>query len=166
MASTNEDAAVLAAARSDDGRLLVERHLPDRGSIEIGWWRLDDGGGVAQAPPVLELAAEAGELEAFARLCERAVAIRWDGVGNGEEIAAAGPFTGGTGLVVKRSGSEVAFLRPPERDNLVSVPRAMLEGLVARVLPAARQRLVALGFGLPQQEEAEGLNRAINFWSP
>ena len=31
MASTNEDAVTLATARSDDGRLLMLRHLPDRG---------------------------------------------------------------------------------------------------------------------------------------
>ena len=38
MARTNEDVVVLATARLDDGRLLVVRHLPDRGTVELGWW--------------------------------------------------------------------------------------------------------------------------------
>ena len=39
MASTNEDVVVLATAPMDDGQqLLVLRHLPDRGTIEVGWW--------------------------------------------------------------------------------------------------------------------------------
>ena len=74
MASTNEDAVTLATARGGDGRLLMLRHLPDRGTIEVGWWGRDAGGAVAQVPPMLELAAEAAEVEAFARLCERAAA--------------------------------------------------------------------------------------------
>jgi hypothetical protein len=160
MASTNEDAVVLATARFDDGRLLAVRHLPDRGTIELGWWRRDEGGAVAQVPPSLELAAEAAEVEAFARLCERALATRWDAVGDGEEIAEAGPFAEGARLIVLRSGDEVAFIRPPEGDDLVLVPRAALERLVAETLPAAARKVAALGFGLPQQEE--GRDRAID----
>ena len=44
MASTNEDAMVLATSRLDDGRLLVMRHLPDRATVEIGFWRRDASG--------------------------------------------------------------------------------------------------------------------------
>src|SRR5437868_849056 len=155
MASTNEDAVALATARFDDGRLLIMRHLPDRGTIEIGWWRRDEAGAVSQVPPSLELAAEAAEVEAFARLCERALATRWDAVGNGEEIAAAGPFADGARLILLRSGDEVALIRPPEGDDLVLVPRAALERLVTETLPSAVRKLVVLGFGLPQQEEGE-----------
>src|SRR5690349_10736795 len=67
MASTNEDAVALATARLDDGRLLMMRHLPDRGTIEIGWWRRDEGGVVAQEPPSLELAAEGGGIHPAVR---------------------------------------------------------------------------------------------------
>ena len=151
MASTNEDAVVLTTARFDDGRLLAVRHLPDRGTIEIGWWRRDEGGVVAQVPPSLELAAEAAEVEAFTRLCERAAAAGWERVAGGGEIAAAGPFADGARLVALRSGDEVAFIRPPEGDDLVLVPRTALERLVAETLPAAARKLAALGFGLPQQ---------------
>jgi hypothetical protein len=165
MASTNEDAVALAAARLDDGRRLMLRHLPDRGTIELGWWCRDGDGAVAQAPPALELAAEVAEVEAFARLCERAAATGWDAVGDGEEIAAAGPFADGAWLVVLRSGEEAAFARRPGDDDLVRVPRTMLGRLVAETLPAALGELVALGFGLPQHGDEAALNRAIDFWS-
>src|SRR4051812_3509193 len=72
MASTNEDVVVLATAALEDGRrLLVVRHLPDRGTVEIGWWDREESGGVAPRPPVLELVAEAVEGNAVAELCER-----------------------------------------------------------------------------------------------
>ena len=49
MASTNEDVVVLATAPMDEGQqLLVLRHLPDRGTIEVGWWVRESG---ADAPP-------------------------------------------------------------------------------------------------------------------
>ena len=75
MASTNEDVVVLATAPLGDGRrLLVVRHLPDRGTVEIGWWDREEGGGaVAPGPFVLELAAEVG---AVARMCESGRALR------------------------------------------------------------------------------------------
>src|SRR4051794_28466837 len=165
MASTNEDAVVLATARFEDGRLLAVRHLPDRGTVEVGWWGRDEAGAVAQLPPVLELAAEAAEVEAFARLCERAAATGWDTVGDGGEIAAAGPFADGARLVVMRAGDEVAVARRPEADDLVRVPRAMLDRLATETLPAALGKLVALGFGLPQHGDEAALNRAIDFWS-
>ena len=35
MASTNEDVTVLATAPLGDDRLLILRHLPDRGTVEF-----------------------------------------------------------------------------------------------------------------------------------
>ena len=71
MASTNEDVVVLATAPLADGRrLLVVRQLPDRGTVEIGWWDREESGAVAPGPSVLELAAEAVEVSAVMKLCE------------------------------------------------------------------------------------------------
>ena len=39
MASTNEDATVLASGRLDEGAVLMARQLSDRGTIEIALWR-------------------------------------------------------------------------------------------------------------------------------
>src|SRR5687767_12468760 len=68
MAGTNEDVVVLATARRDDGQFLVVRHLPDRKTVELGWWGPDKNGAVAPGPSVLKLAAEAVEVDAVARL--------------------------------------------------------------------------------------------------
>src|SRR3954451_4477780 len=92
MASTNENAVLLATRPSDDGRLLIMRHLPDRGTIEIGWWDRDGNGAVVQGPPVLELAAEAVEVGAVARLCEWLVGAGWDDTAvEGRGVAGAPP---------------------------------------------------------------------------
>src|SRR3954467_14936140 len=83
MASTNEDMIVLATAPlGDDRRLLVVRHLPDRGTVEIGWWDREERGVVAPGPSVLELAAEAVEVAAVGQLCNRlqAAAAGWDAI--------------------------------------------------------------------------------------
>ena len=77
MASTNEDVVVLATARLDDGRLLVVRHLPDRGTVELGWWVRDENGTVAPGSSVLELAAEAVEVDAVAQLCAELAGAGW-----------------------------------------------------------------------------------------
>ena len=147
MATTNEDAAILASARVADGRMLVLRHLPDRGTIEVGFWGKDAGAVVLQ-PPALEIAAEAVELDALASLCGRALS----GEGReGTEIA-AGPFADGARLAVLRSGDGVTLARPPEPDNRLPLTRAALQ-VLADLLPAARQRAERLGLGLPQQEE-------------
>jgi hypothetical protein len=151
MASTNEDVVVLATARFADGRLLIMRHLPDRGSVELVWWRRDEAGTTEQLQ-ALELAAEAVEVAAFARLCEQALDTERGEIADGEEIAAAGPFADGARLAALRSGDEVMLVRSPERDNLILLSRAALGELVAK-LPAAMQKLTTLGFGLPQQEE-------------
>ena len=87
MASTNEDVVVLATAPLGNGRLLIMRHLPDRGTIEIGWWEREESGSIAPGPAVLELAAEAVELGAVARLCEELAGTRWDAAGEGEKLA-------------------------------------------------------------------------------
>lgn len=151
MASTNEDAVVLAASRFEGGRSLLARHLPDRGTVEIGWWRRGEDGALAQVPPMLELAAEAVELAAFMRLCEQAAAARWEATRDGEEIAAAGPFADGARLAALRVGDDVMLVRRPERDDLALLPRAALRVLVAETLPEAIRKLEALGFGLIQQ---------------
>ncbi|WP_159714791.1 hypothetical protein, partial [Geminicoccus flavidas] len=72
MASTNEDAVVLASIRHD-GRLLILRHLPDRGTVELGWWSRDEAGSPVHTG-AMELAAEAIEVDAFLALCRRAQA--------------------------------------------------------------------------------------------
>ena len=87
MASTNEDVVVLATAPLGADRLLIMRHLPDRGTIEIGWWEREESGSIVPGPAVLELAAEAVELGAVARLCEELAGTRWDAAGEGERLA-------------------------------------------------------------------------------
>jgi hypothetical protein len=150
MASTNEDAMVLATSRLDDGRLLVVRHLPDRATVEIGFWRRDESG-VSAEPAVLELAAEAVEVSAFAQLCERVLQAPEDTVGEAQEIAAVGPFGDGARIVAFRAGDKVALVRSPERDNLIHLARPALRALVVDVLPDAMQNLERFGFGLIQQ---------------
>ena len=140
----DEDVAILAFARLDDGRMLVLRHLPDRGTIEVGFWGKDAGAIVLQ-PPALEIAAEAVELDALGSLCGRALSD------TGAEVA-AGPFADGARLVALRSGDGVTLARPPEPDNRLTLSRAALRAL-ADLLPAARARAEHLGFGLVQQEE-------------
>ena len=147
MATTNEDAVALATARFADGRVLILRHLPDRGTIEIGWWRRDERDSLVQVPPMLELAAEAAELQAFAGLAERVAAAEWAAVAEGAEIAAAGPFSDGVRLAALRTGDGTAFVRQPETDLLVLLPRPALERMVEELLPAAFAKRARLGFG-------------------
>ena len=143
MASTNEDVVVLASARQDDGRVLLMRHLPDRGTIELGWWQQDAGAVTAQLP-VLELAAEAEELAALEQLCRQAA-----GQGDGE-IAGTGPLSDGAELAAQCSGEEVVLIRRPDRDDRIVLSRPLLQTLLTTMLPAAREKLATLGFGLPQ----------------
>ncbi len=148
MATTNEDAAILASVRLDDGRMLVLRHLPDRGTIEVGFWGKDAGAVVLQ-PPALEIAAEAAEFDALASVCGRALA----GEGGAGAEVAAGPFADGARLLATRSGDGVALARLPEPDNSLTLSGAALRTL-ADLMPAARARAQHLGFGLVQQDEA------------
>lgn len=149
MARTNEDAVVLASVRLDDDRLLILRQLPDRGTVEIGWWQRDDAGSPQQTQ-VLELAAEAVEVEAFADLCRRALDTDGSTTGADRPLAEAGPFTDGARLSASGSGGEVTLIRHPEPGNQIRMPRTALQALVA-ALPEAMEKLTTQGFGLPQQ---------------
>ena len=122
MASTNEDVVVLATAPLGDDRLLIMRHLPDRGTIEIGWWEREESGSIAPGPAVLELAAEAVELGAVARLCEELAGAGWEAAGEGERLAETHPFTDGAHVAAVRSGDGVMLVRHPEGGNLVLLP--------------------------------------------
>ena len=151
MARTNEDVVVLAPARRDDGQLLVVRHLPDRGTVELGWWGPDENGAIAPGPSVLELAAEALEVGAVARLCERLASAGWDDAAvDGQVVAEIPPSADGAQVLAVRSGSGLTLVRRPEGGELVLPSRAAL-GLLAGLFPAARRKLEALGFGLVQQ---------------
>ena len=152
MASTYEDVVALATAPFDDGRrLLVVRHLPDRRTVEIGWWDREESGAVAPGPPVLELAAEALEVDAIARLCERLAGAGWDDAAvDGQVVAATPPSADGAQVLAVRSGSGLTLVRRPEGGELVLPSRAAL-GRLAGLFPAARRKLEALGFGLVQQ---------------
>ena len=114
MASTNKDMTVLATAPFDDDRLLVMRHLPDRETIEVGWWRREEGGAVMPGPSVLELAAEAVELEALAGLCQQLSDARWDVAGDGETLAETDPVADGAQIAAVRSGNGLLLVRRPE----------------------------------------------------
>src|SRR3954453_16903008 len=128
MASTNEDVVVLATAALEDGRrLLVVRHLPDRGTVEIGWWDREESGGVGPRPPVLELVAEAVEVNAVARLCERLAGAEWDAAREGETLAETPPLADGAEVAAVRSGNGVLLVRRPEGGSLVLPSRAALD---------------------------------------
>ena len=150
MASTNEDVVVLATARLDAGRLLVMRHLPDRGTVEIGWWgrtrtawwhrghpcsssrprpsRWTRSPGCAPAWP-----AQAGP---------RPRRAGWSPRLNPLPMASRSwPCAPGTAC--GWSGS------PKGGDLALPSPAAL--ALLAVAFPAARRKLAALGFGLVQQ---------------
>jgi hypothetical protein len=147
MASTNEDVVVLATARRDDGRLLVVRHLPDRGTVELGWWVPDENGTVVPAPSVLELAAE---VDAVARLGAELAEAGWATAEAGRTVAAMPPAADGAQVVAVRIEDCVRLVRQPEGGELALPSQAALDLLVA-TFPAARRKLEALGFGLVQQ---------------
>jgi hypothetical protein len=150
MARTNEDVVVLATARLDDSRLLVVRHLPDRGTVEIGWWAPDENGAMAPGRSVLELAAEAVEVDAVARLCTGLAGAGWATAMEGQTVAATPPAADGAEVVAVRAGDGLRRVRPPERGDLALPFQAALAPLAA-TFPAARRKLEALGFGLVQQ---------------
>jgi hypothetical protein len=141
---------VLATARLDNGRLLVVRHLPDRGTIELGWWVPDENGTVTPEPSVLELAAEAVEADAVAQLCTRLAGVRWGTAEEDQTVAATPPDADGAEVVAVRAGDGLRLVRQPEGGELALPSQAALE-LLAGTFPAARQKLEALGFGLVQQ---------------
>jgi hypothetical protein len=127
------------------------RHLPDRGTVEIGWWTREAGGAVTPGSSGLELAAEAVELDAVARLGEELLGdAGWDAAG--EERAVLGEtlvLAEGARVVAVRCGGGMRLVRRPEGDVLALPSRAALSRL-AGLFPAARQKLEALGFGLVQ----------------
>lgn len=145
MASTNEDVVVLATAHAEDGRqLLVLRHLPDRGTIEIGWW-VRESGAVAPPAAVLELAAEAVEIDAVMRLCESLLAASSsEEAGGGGTIAETAPDADGARIVAVPSGLGLRLARQPDGGELVLGSRSAL-GLLVGVFPAARLKLAELG---------------------
>ena len=147
MASTNEDVVVLATARRDDGRLLILRHLPERGTVELGWWVPDENGTVVPAPSVLELAAE---VDAVARLGAELAEAGWATAEAGRTVAAMPPAADGAQVVAVRIEDGVRLVRQPEGGELALPSQAALDLLVA-TFPAARRKLEALGFGLVQQ---------------
>jgi hypothetical protein len=152
MASTNEDVVVLATAPFGDDRLLIMRHLPDRGTVEIGWWEREESGSITPGPAVLELAAEAVELGAVVRLCEELAGARWEAAGEDEKIAETHPFTDNAHVTAVRSGDGVMLIRHPEGGNLALSPAAL--GLLVGLFPIALQQLGTLGLGLMQQEDS------------
>ncbi len=150
MASTNEDVVVLATARLDDRRLLVMRHLPDRGTVELGWWVPNENGTMAPGPSVLELTAEAVEVDAVARLCAGLAGAGWPTAEEGQTVAATPPDADGAQVVAVRAGDDLRLVRQPEGGDLALPSQAALDLLVA-TFPAARRKLEAFGFGLVQQ---------------
>jgi hypothetical protein len=151
MASTNEDVTVLATVGLDDGRLLVLRLLPDRGTIELGWWTRDEAGVTAQ-PPVLEIAAEATELSALVSLCEQARATGRDRLRDGGPMATM-RLSDGSELAAISAGDQVTLVRRPERDDRIELSAEALDRLVTDMLPAANTKLATLGFGMVQQQK-------------
>jgi hypothetical protein len=149
MTSTNEDVVVLTIEPLDDPRrLLVVRHLSDRGTVEIGWWDREESSAVAPGLSMLELAAEAVEVTAVAQLCERLQATAgWDATAEGEALATTLSLTDGAQVAGVRSASGVQLVRHPEGGSLILLTRAAL-GLLTGVFPAALQKLEALGYGL------------------
>lgn len=153
MAATNEDVVVLATATASEGDagLLVMRHLPDRATIEIGWWNREASGGIVPGPVGLELAAEAVEVDAVARLCESLLAgADWAAAPDGTAFAETPAFPDGASVAAVRSGAGLTLVRRPEGGELVLPTQAAL-GRLRVLFPAAREKLAALGFGLVQQ---------------
>ena len=152
MASTNEDVVVVATAPFGADQLLITRHLPDRGTIEIGWWEREESSSIVPGPAVLELAAEAVELGAVARLCEELAGATWNAAGEGERLAETPVFTDGACVAAVRSGNGVMLVRHPEGGSLV-LPSPAALGLLIGLFPIVLQQLGTLGFGLIQQKD-------------
>lgn len=142
----------MATAPLDADRLLIMRHLPDRGTVEIGWWKREESGTIAPGTAVLELAAEAVELGAVARLCEELAGARWDAAGEGERLAETPVFTDGARVAALGAGNGVMLVRHPEGSELDLPSPATLDLLVG-LFPVGLQQLGMLGLGLIQQED-------------
>jgi hypothetical protein len=156
MASTNEDAVVLATSHEGDAERLVIRHLPDRGTVEIGWWNREPASGaITPGAAPLELAAEAAEIHAFARLCRDIPATAWTGGAEGDELARTPPDAEGIHLAARRAATGLALTRHPEGGTL-PLPSAEALALLNATLPPALEKLETLGFGLIQQADDTG----------
>ena len=153
MATTNEDVTVLTSSRDAGGRMLMVRHLPDRGTIELGWWTIEDGAPVSK-PPVLEIAAERVEFQALRSLIYGLIDIDLSGRGPGEQLAATQAGADGSRLVASVGEAGVRLQRQPDLGDAVELPAAFLRTLSAEILPRAAERLDELGFGLAQHRQA------------
>jgi hypothetical protein len=126
------------------------RHLLDRGTVELGWWGPNENGTVTPEPSVLELAAEAVEVDAVAQLCAGVADAGWATAEEGRTVVATPPTADGAQVLAVRAGSGLRLVRRPEGGALV-LPSPAALALLAGTFPAARQKLAALGFGLMQQ---------------
>jgi hypothetical protein len=124
------------------------RHLPDRGTIELGWWS-DDPADTADQPDAFEIAAEAVEFDAFERLLQQAMAASPGTIGPIAEVR----LVDGAVLLATASNDDIKLSRQPERDDFIVIPCAAIETIATTMLPAARNKLEKLGFGLVQQAE-------------
>jgi hypothetical protein len=95
--------------------------------------------------------AEAVEVRALASLCKQVLDAAWETIGD-RAIIAVELLTDGAELIALRAGDAVQLARRPERDDRILLSPAVLQLLVAEMLPAATRKLEALGFGLPQQQ--------------
>lgn len=154
MASTNEDVTVLATAPLGDSRLLVMRHLPDRGTVEVGWWTREEGGAIMPGPSALELAAEAVEVNAAARFCEQLGSADWHRVRDGEALAESAILIDGAQIAAIRSATGMKLIRRPESGELVLPSQPALDLLIG-MFPEALRKLGTLGFGLVQQGDPD-----------
>jgi hypothetical protein len=136
MASPNQDVVVLVTARLDDGRLLVVRHLPDRGTVAVGWWGPDENGAVAPGPSGLELVAEAVGVDAVARLGPGLAAAGWAPAEEGRTVAVTPSATDGAKVLAVRAGDGLRLVRQPEGGNL-TLPFPATLALLAATFPAA-----------------------------
>ena len=148
MATTNEDATILASLRFADGRLLMARQLSDRGTIEFGFWQAG-GGSVEQRPAALEIVAEGEEAAALADLCDEARARDWAETPDGQEIARSPELNEGATLVARRDGPGLSVSREPEAANRLQLDREAFERLLDELLPAVKAKLAALGPAVP-----------------
>ncbi len=150
MASTNEDVTILATAPLGDDRLLVVRHLPDRGTVEVGWWAREEGGAIVPGSSVLELAAEAIEVNATAQLCEQLATVDWNLASDGDTLAESALLSDGTQIAAIRTSTGLKLIRRPDGGELVLQSQPALDQLIG-VFPEAIRKLEMLGFGLVQQ---------------
>ena len=101
---------------------------------------------------MLELAAEAVELDAVARLCERILRsdAEWGTAPDGDALGETTALEDGARVAAVRAGDGLRLVRYPEGGDLLLPSRAPL-ALLAGLFPVALRRFEELGFGLVQQ---------------